>query len=158
QRASRHVPPSHAAGGGSVCPLGSVTCSRPRIGQDPVDATRFGAQTERRHAAGGRCCSPTDALARTLFRELEKRLWLAVSPRALNELHNRGYDSHGTHGKHSGARPLRVCLVGPSRNILGGQAVQLERLLAGLRELPSVEVGFIAVNPRLTGIVGLMQG
>ncbi|MEP7343778.1 MAG: glycosyltransferase family 4 protein [Gemmatimonadaceae bacterium] len=49
------------------------------------------------------------------------------------------------------ARRLRVCLVGPSLDILGGQAVQLERLRAGLSESSVVEVGFLPVNPRLPG-------
>jgi glycosyltransferase involved in cell wall biosynthesis len=51
----------------------------------------------------------------------------------------------------SAARRLRVCLVGPSLDILGGQAVQLERLRAGLVDSRVVEVGFIPVNPRLPG-------
>lgn len=49
------------------------------------------------------------------------------------------------------ARRLRVCLVGPSLDILGGQAVQLERLRAGLADSTLVEVGFLPVNPRLPG-------
>jgi len=55
------------------------------------------------------------------------------------------------------ARPLRVCLVGPSRDISGGQSVQLERLRDGLCAIPSVECGFIAVNPRLGGVLGRLQ-
>jgi L-malate glycosyltransferase len=52
---------------------------------------------------------------------------------------------------------VKVCLVGPSRHILGGQAVQLERLMTRLREIPALDVGFIAVNPQLSGIFGRMQ-
>ena len=48
-------------------------------------------------------------------------------------------------------RPIRVCLAGPSLDILGGQAVQLARLLERLRSVPGLEVGFIAMNPRLPG-------
>jgi glycosyltransferase involved in cell wall biosynthesis len=58
----------------------------------------------------------------------------------------------------SGAAPrVRVLLVGPSLDILGGQAVQAARLLAHLRELPGIEVGFLAVNPRLPGPLRLLQ-
>jgi L-malate glycosyltransferase len=54
-------------------------------------------------------------------------------------------------------RPLRVLLVGPSTDILGGQAVQLERLLARFREEPALEVGFVPVNPRLPGPLRRLQ-
>jgi glycosyltransferase involved in cell wall biosynthesis len=56
-----------------------------------------------------------------------------------------------------GARPVRVGLVGPSLDILGGQAVQLARLRERLRTTPGVEVGFIPVNPRLPGPLRLLQ-
>jgi L-malate glycosyltransferase len=56
-----------------------------------------------------------------------------------------------------GNRPLRVLLVGPSTDILGGQAVQLERLLARFREEPELEVGFVPVNPRLPGPLRRLQ-
>ena len=56
-----------------------------------------------------------------------------------------------------GAPRVRVLLVGPSLDILGGQAVQAARLLAHLRDLPGLEVGFLAVNPRLPGPLRLLQ-
>lgn len=46
-------------------------------------------------------------------------------------------------------RKVRVLLVGPSLDIMGGQAVQAERLLRNLQENPHLEVDFLAVNPRL---------
>lgn len=54
-------------------------------------------------------------------------------------------------------RPIRVCLVGPSLDILGGQAVQLQRLLRKLREVPELEVEFLPVNPRLPGVLRPLQ-
>jgi glycosyltransferase involved in cell wall biosynthesis len=54
-------------------------------------------------------------------------------------------------------RRLRVCLVGPSLDILGGQAVQLDRLRRQLGGSPSIEVSVIAVNPRLPGPLRLLQ-
>ena len=45
----------------------------------------------------------------------------------------------------------RVLLVGPSLDILGGQAVQAARLLSRLREEPSISVDFLPVNPHLPG-------
>lgn len=53
--------------------------------------------------------------------------------------------------------PLRVCLVGPSLDILGGQAVQAARLLERLREIPGLEVDFLPVNPRLPGPLRALQ-
>lgn len=52
---------------------------------------------------------------------------------------------------------VRVLLVGPSTDILGGQAVQAARLLSGLRESTIVDVRFLAVNPRLPGPLHLLQ-
>src|SRR5215510_9611273 len=72
-----------------------------------------------------------------------------------------GMFGSGAHESDAGSRPsngvIRVCLVGPSRHILGGQAVQLERLMNRLREIPALEVGFIAVNPQLPGFFGRVQ-
>lgn len=55
------------------------------------------------------------------------------------------------------ARPVRVCLVGPSTDILGGQAVQAERLLHRFRDVPEIEADFLPVNPRLPGVLGRLQ-
>ena len=54
-------------------------------------------------------------------------------------------------------RPLRVCIVAPSLDILGGQAVQAARLRQGLRRLRGVVVGFVPINPRLPGLLHLLQ-
>jgi glycosyltransferase involved in cell wall biosynthesis len=52
---------------------------------------------------------------------------------------------------------IRVCLVGPSLEILGGQAVQMERLRSHLATVPGLEVSVIHVNPRLPGALRAMQ-
>ncbi|MGQ0646359.1 MAG: glycosyltransferase family 4 protein [Gemmatimonadaceae bacterium] len=52
---------------------------------------------------------------------------------------------------------VRVVLVGPSLDIIGGQSVQLDRLRRQLRTIPSLEVGFIPVNPRLLGPLRYLQ-
>lgn len=54
-------------------------------------------------------------------------------------------------------RPLRVCVVAPSLDILGGQAVVAQRLLERLRTDPSLEVSFIPHNPRLPGPLRALQ-
>jgi glycosyltransferase involved in cell wall biosynthesis len=55
------------------------------------------------------------------------------------------------------ARRVRVCLVGPSLDILGGQAVQAQRLLERLSQSPRLAVSFLPVNPRLPGPLRLLQ-
>jgi glycosyltransferase involved in cell wall biosynthesis len=47
--------------------------------------------------------------------------------------------------------------VGPSLDILGGQAVQLDRLRSRLETLPGLSISFIPVNPRLPGPLRLLQ-
>jgi glycosyltransferase involved in cell wall biosynthesis len=55
------------------------------------------------------------------------------------------------------SRRLRVCLVGPSLDILGGQSVQLVRLRDALAACPELHVGVISVNPRLPGKLARLQ-
>lgn len=55
------------------------------------------------------------------------------------------------------ARAVRVCVVAPSPNLVGGQARQADLLVQGLRDDPSLRVGFIPHNPRLPGPFALLQ-
>ena len=48
-------------------------------------------------------------------------------------------------------RPIKVLLIAPSMDILGGQAVQAERLLRELKKEPHLIVDFQPINPRLPG-------
>lgn len=52
---------------------------------------------------------------------------------------------------------LRVLIVAPSLDILGGQSRQAVRLREGLAGEPDLEVGFLPHNPRLPGILRLLQ-
>src|ERR1700730_5231221 len=56
-----------------------------------------------------------------------------------------------------GSVPLRILIVAPSFDILGGQAVQAARLMSRLREDLSLEIGFLPINPRLPGILRKLQ-
>lgn len=58
---------------------------------------------------------------------------------------------------HTARTPVRVLLVGPSLAILGGQAVQAQRLRGLLETVPDLEVAFLPVNPTLPGPLGLLQ-
>ncbi|HYY59203.1 MAG TPA: glycosyltransferase family 4 protein, partial [Pyrinomonadaceae bacterium] len=53
--------------------------------------------------------------------------------------------------------PLRILIVGPSLDLVGGQARQAARLLTHLREEPSLEVSFMQVTPRLPGVLAKLQ-
>lgn len=48
-------------------------------------------------------------------------------------------------------------MVGPSLRILGGQAVQLQRLLKRFEGDPDIQVGFLPVNPVLPGVLSGLQ-
>ena len=52
---------------------------------------------------------------------------------------------------------VRVLIVAPSFGILGGQSVQAARLIERLRQEPSLEVGFLPINPRLPGALHHLQ-
>jgi glycosyltransferase involved in cell wall biosynthesis len=52
---------------------------------------------------------------------------------------------------------LRVLIVAPSFDILGGQSVQAAQLMEHLRQEKSVEVGFLPINPRLPGVLRYLQ-
>ena len=53
--------------------------------------------------------------------------------------------------------PVRVLIVAASLDILGGQAVQAQRLIEHLNNEPSVEVSFLPINPRLPGVLRKLQ-
>jgi glycosyltransferase involved in cell wall biosynthesis len=54
-------------------------------------------------------------------------------------------------------RPVRVLIVAPSLDILGGQAIQASRLRARFARESSLHVDFLAVNPRLPGALRILQ-
>lgn len=55
------------------------------------------------------------------------------------------------------AKPIRVLIVAPSLDMVGGQSIQADRLARRLRDMADFEVGFLAVNPRLPGPLRAMQ-
>ena len=54
-------------------------------------------------------------------------------------------------------RPIRVLLIAPSLHILGGQAVQGQRLLYWLGQKEEVRMGFQPMNPKLPGVLMYLQ-
>lgn len=52
---------------------------------------------------------------------------------------------------------LRVLIIAASHDILGGQAVQAERLVRHLQKEPSIEVSFLPINPQLPGKLRKLQ-
>lgn len=66
-------------------------------------------------------------------------------------------DGASSAGAGAAARRLRVLIVAPSLDYLGGQAIQARRLLARFAEEPSLEAAFIPINPRLPGVFGKLQ-
>ena len=60
-------------------------------------------------------------------------------------------------GNGAGNKPVRVCILAPSIDVLGGQSRQAERLMIGLASEPSVEIGFIPHAPRLPRALRFLQ-
>ena len=52
---------------------------------------------------------------------------------------------------------MRVLIIAASLDILGGQAIQAERLVRHLQNEPSFEVSFLPINPRLPGKLRKLQ-
>ena len=55
------------------------------------------------------------------------------------------------------SNPIRLCILAPSLDILGGQSRQATRLINGLRPESTLEISFIPHNPRLPGPLRLLQ-
>ena len=53
--------------------------------------------------------------------------------------------------------PVRVLIVAPSLDILGGQSIQADRLCKLFQEDPRLKVDFLPVNPRLPGLLRGLQ-
>ncbi len=53
--------------------------------------------------------------------------------------------------------PLRVLIIAPSFDILGGQSVQAARLMERLRDEPSLDVSFLPLNPPFPGLLKRIQ-
>lgn len=51
----------------------------------------------------------------------------------------------------AGSQVVRVCIVGPSPDLVGGQAIQARRLLESFANVEGIRVEFLPVNPRLPG-------
>jgi glycosyltransferase involved in cell wall biosynthesis len=64
---------------------------------------------------------------------------------------------HNVSRSDADGKPIRLLIVAPSLNILGGQAVQAKYLLEHLSREPGFEVAFLAHNPRLPGPLRLLQ-
>ena len=58
-------------------------------------------------------------------------------------------------GKH--LQRIRVLIIAPSLDILGGQSVQADRLMERLCKEPTLEVEFLPINPRLPGPLRKLQ-
>jgi glycosyltransferase involved in cell wall biosynthesis len=62
-----------------------------------------------------------------------------------------------SHQEQQKPQPVRVLIIAASLDILGGQAVQAQRLIQHLQNEPSLEVSFLPINPRLPGALRKLQ-
>src|SRR6185312_5038468 len=54
-------------------------------------------------------------------------------------------------------KQIRVLLIAPSLDIVGGQSVQAVRLLEAIRREPDIQIDFQPINPRLPGPLRVLQ-
>ena len=110
--------------------------------------------------------SPRDddeALAASVFRLIEEPGLAERLTRNAYEAFRSKYSWEAVAGAWLGlyasltGSPVRVCMVAPTTRILGGQAVQADRLRTRLEESPDVEVRFLPVNPMLRPPLGWLQ-
>jgi L-malate glycosyltransferase len=69
----------------------------------------------------------------------------------------RENDATSKGGRHSSVKRIRVLIVAPSLDILGGQSRQAVRLMTGLQQERSLEIGFLPHNPRLPKVLRPLQ-
>jgi glycosyltransferase involved in cell wall biosynthesis len=53
--------------------------------------------------------------------------------------------------------PLRILVIAPSHDILGGQSIHAAQLVKEFSKEPSLRVGFIPINPRAPGVLRYLQ-
>jgi glycosyltransferase involved in cell wall biosynthesis len=66
-------------------------------------------------------------------------------------------NARGPKGEAARRGPLRVLVVAPSHDLLGGQSIHAARLVSELNKEESFEVGFVPINPRAPGLLGRLQ-
>src|SRR6476646_10340317 len=54
-------------------------------------------------------------------------------------------------------KQIRILLIAPSLDIVGGQSVQAARLLEAIGREPGIQVDFQPINPRLPGALRALQ-
>src|SRR4051812_39773 len=76
------------------------------------------------------------------------------SPTTLGR-HEQGEGGTALPGHHP--KRIRICILAPSLDTLGGQSRQAVRLMSGLKAEERLEISFIAHNPRFPGPLALLQ-
>lgn len=57
----------------------------------------------------------------------------------------------------AGLSPLRVLIIAPSHDILGGQSIHAAQLISEFAKEPTLRVGFLPINPRAPGFLRRLQ-
>lgn len=57
----------------------------------------------------------------------------------------------------AGRAPLRVLIIAPSHDILGGQSIHAAQLVREFEREPTLRVGFLPINPRAPGVLRRLQ-
>jgi L-malate glycosyltransferase len=90
---------------------------------------------------------------------VEEKFSMGAQLGLTGRLYDRLLSSSSFRGKpaRDGAVPMRVLIVAPSLDILGGQAVMARRLLEGFSREPTLDVSLLPINPRLPWLLGKLQ-
>ncbi|MDX6693395.1 MAG: hypothetical protein QOF02_998 [Blastocatellia bacterium] len=79
------------------------------------------------------------------------------SPRTIEQWNKRGEWAEDYAPPAARRKPLRVLIIAPSHDILGGQSIHAEQLLKELGKEPTLKMSFVPINPRAPGIFGRLQ-
>lgn len=58
---------------------------------------------------------------------------------------------------HADRAPLRILIIAPSHDILGGQSIHAAQLVKEFGKEPALKVGFLPINPRAPGLLKHLQ-
>lgn len=66
-------------------------------------------------------------------------------------------NEHEADAASDAAAPLRILVIAPSHDILGGQSIHAAQLVKEFGKEPSLQVGFLPINPRAPGFFRHLQ-
>src|SRR3954451_25385760 len=66
-------------------------------------------------------------------------------------------DGHASTRSEAQRAPLRLLIIAPSHDLLGGQSIHAAQLVKEFGKEPTLRVGFLPINPRAPGFLKYLQ-